>query len=123
MKELASILFHSQTQAHVFHLRVKGVGAYATHKALQKYYETIDGLTDSLVESYQGNHDLVYFDTVDELDNNATLENIISYFEKLAKVIEKLRTNKELQDSWIQNDIDTIVSLLMSTLYKLKNLK
>ena len=42
MEELASILFHSRTQAHVFHLGVSGAGAYAAHKALQKYYENIE---------------------------------------------------------------------------------
>ena len=62
MKELASILLHSQTQGHIFHLRVKGKGSYAAHKALQKYYEGIDGLVDGLVEAYQGKNGLVFFE-------------------------------------------------------------
>ena len=123
MKELASILLHSRTQAHVFHLRVKGKGSYATHIALQAYYEGIIPLVDGLVESYQGNHDLIYFDTVDEIENGATIENITKYFNKLYTVVEKLRKEKDLQDSWIQNDIDTVVSLILSTKYKLENLE
>ena len=88
MKDLASILLHSRTQTHVFHLRVKGKGAYAAHIALQGYYEGIIPLVDGLVEAYQGNHELVYFDTVDEIDNNANIENIIKYFDNLLKIVE-----------------------------------
>jgi len=123
MKDLASILLHSRTQTHVFHLRVKGKGSYAAHIALQGYYEGIIPLIDGLVEAYHGNHDLVYFDTVDEIENGASIENIIKYFDKLYTIVEKLRKEKDLQDSWIQNDIDTVVTLIMSTKYKLSNLE
>jgi DNA-binding ferritin-like protein len=123
MKDLASILLHSRTQAHVFHLRVKGKGSYAAHIALQGYYEGIVPLVDGLVEAYQGNHELIYFDTVDELDNNAGIENIIKYFDNLLKIVEKLRKHKDLIDTWIQNEIDTVSSLILSTKYKLENLE
>lgn len=123
MKELASILLHSQTQAHIFHLRVKGKGSYAAHKALQKYYEGIDGLVDGLVEAYQGKNGLVFFDSVEDLDNNATIENIIKYFIKLITIVDKLRKDKDLEDSFFQNEIDNIVVLLYTTKYKLENLE
>ena len=123
MKDLASILLHSQTQTHIYHLRVKGNGSYAAHKALQKYYESIDLLVDMLVESYQGKNGLVYFDQVDEIDNNASIENILKYFDKLISIIDKLRKGKELEDSFIHNQIDAVVDLLYSTKYKLENLE
>jgi DNA-binding ferritin-like protein len=123
MKDLASILLHSQTQTHIYHLRVKGNGSYAAHKALQKYYESIDLLVDMLVESYQGKNGLVYFDQVDEIDNNASIENILKYFDKLISIIDKLRKGKELEDSFIQNQIDAVVDLVYSTKYKLENLE
>lgn len=123
MKDLASILLHSQTQTHIYHLRVKGNGSYAAHKALQKYYESIDSLVDMLVESYQGKNGLVYFDQVDEIDNNASIENILKYFDKLISIVDKLRKGKELEDSFIQNQIDAVVDLLYSTKYKLENLE
>jgi DNA-binding ferritin-like protein len=123
MKDLASILLHSQTQTHIYHLRVKGSGSDAAHKALQKYYESIDLLVDMLVESYQGKNGLVYFDQVDEIDNNASIENILKYFDKLISIIDKLRKGKELEDSFIQNQIDAVVDLVYSTKYKLENLE
>ncbi len=34
MEQLASLLLHSRTQAHSFHVGVKGVGALSAHLAL-----------------------------------------------------------------------------------------
>jgi DNA-binding ferritin-like protein len=122
MEQLASLFFHSRTQAHVFHLGVKGPGSFAAHSALQSYYEDIVPLIDGLVESYQGKNGLIKFQVVNGIDNNCDIKNIISYFEKLCKALEKLRKDDKLQDSWIQNDIDNIATLLYSTKYKLENL-
>jgi hypothetical protein len=122
MNKLASVLLHSRTQAHVFHLRVSGPGSYAAHLALQAYYEGIIPLLDGLIEAYQGKNGLIMFENIDELSNNATIDHIVEYFDKILLIIEKVRVDKDLQDSHIQNDIDTIVTLLYSTKYKLENL-
>jgi len=123
MEELASILMHSRTQAHVFHLGVSGPGAYAAHKALQKYYEDIVDLIDGLVESYQGKYGLIKFKPVVNLDNNCDGANIVAYFDKLIQIVCALRQAPNLQDSFIQNEIDNVVNLLYSTKYKLVNLQ
>ena len=123
MEELASILFHSRTQAHVFHLGVSGAGAYAAHIALQGYYEEIVGLTDSLVESYQGKNGLIEFKPVMGLDNNCDTRNIIAYFDKICAIVRTLRQAPDLADSYLQNQIDTVEDLIYSTKYKLVNLQ
>jgi hypothetical protein len=123
MEELASILFHSQTQAHVFHLGVSGAGAYAAHKALQKYYENIDGIVDGLVESYQGKNGLIEFKPVMGLDNNCDTRNIIAYFDKICAIVRTLRQAPDLADSFLQNQIDNVEDLIYSTKYKLVNLQ
>jgi len=123
MEQLASLFFHSRTQAHIFHLGVKGPGSFAAHTALQEYYEGIVDLIDGLVETYQGKNGLIKFQSVNSIDNNCDIKNIISYFEKLCVALNKLRKDSKLQDSWIQNDIDNIASLLYSTKYKLVNLQ
>ena len=123
MEELASILFHSRTQAHVFHLGVSGAGAYAAHVALQGYYEEIVGLTDGLVESYQGKNGLIEFKPVMGLDNNCDTRNIIAYFDKLCAIVRTLRQAPDLACSYIQNQIDGVEELLYSTKYKLINLQ
>jgi len=122
MEELASLFMHSRTQAHVFHLRVKGPGSYAAHKALQAYYKGIIPLLDLIIENYQGKNGIIEFQDVDGIDNNAAIENIIKYFSKLIEALEKLRKGEKLQSSSIQNQIDTIDELLSSTKYKLENL-
>jgi DNA-binding ferritin-like protein len=123
MEELASILLHSQTQTHVFHLGVSGPGAYAAHKALQKYYENIDGIVDGLVESYQGKNGLIQFKQVSGIDNNCDTRNIIAYLDKICMVVKTLRQSPELSDSYIQNQIDNVEDLIYSTKYKLVNLQ
>mgnify|MGYP000925053131 CR=1 FL=1 len=48
MEQLASIFFHSRTQAHAFHLETRGPGSLAIHLALNTYYDEIVGLMDGL---------------------------------------------------------------------------
>jgi DNA-binding ferritin-like protein len=122
MIELISLLLHSRTQSQVFHWRVTNTGSYAAHAALQVYYENIVGILDGIVESYQGKYGIQQFKSVNGLDNDASIENIISYFEKLDKFVASRRKSDDLNHSFIQNEIDNIELLLNSTLYKLKNL-
>jgi len=123
MEELASILMHSRTQAHVFHLGVSGPGAYAAHMALGTYYDEIVDLVDGLVESYQGKYGLIKFKPVINLDNNCDGANIVAYFDKLIQIVCALRQAPNLSDSFIQNEIDNVMNLLYSTKYKLVNLQ
>lgn len=121
MEELASLLLQSRTQVHSFHLGVRGVGSHSAHLALGDYYDSIGDLIDGLVEVYQGKEGLIQLSGIGVLDKNNDIKNIIKYFETLCNMVAKLRQNPKLQDSWIQNDIDTVVSLLYRTKYKLVN--
>jgi DNA-binding ferritin-like protein len=123
MEQLASLLLHSRTQTHSFHLGVKGVGSFSAHLALGNYYDTIGGLVDGVIEAYQGQYGLIKLQPVSGLDTNNDIKNVIAYFDKLITVVAKLRKDEKLQMSWLQNDIDTIVTLLYSTKYKLVNLQ
>jgi DNA-binding ferritin-like protein len=123
LEQLASLLLHSRTQTHSFHVGVKGVGSFSAHIALGNYYDTIGGLVDGLVEAYQGQYGLIKLQPVSGLDTNNDIKNIIGYFDKLIAVVAKLRKDEKLQMSWLQNDIDTVVTLLYSTKYKLVNLQ
>jgi hypothetical protein len=116
--DMIATLLHSQTQVHIFHLQTK---TYSEHKALQNYYEGIDGLVDSIVESYQGKYEIITgYKTIKTVDYKST-EQVISYFKELDENIEKNRTS--VKESYIQNQIDTVQELIYSTLYKLKFLK
>ncbi len=121
MTDLLSMLLHSRNQAHVFHLRVSPKGL-APHLALQSYYEGIVPLIDELAEGYQGMMDLIEFKSVKGIDNDASIDNIISYFDTLLKFIQNERKSEEASASWIQNEIDNIEKLIYQTMYKLKHL-
>lgn len=123
MEQLASLLLHSRTQTHSFHLGQRGVGSLSAHLALGAYYDTIGGIVDGLVEAYQGQYGLIKLQPVSGLDTNNDLKNVIAYFDKLIQAVAKLRKDEKLQMSWLQNDIDTVVTLLYSTKYKLVNLQ
>jgi hypothetical protein len=117
-KDMVSILLHSQTQVHIFHLQTK---SYSEHKALQKYYEGIDALVDGLIESYQGKYDVItQYNSIKNEDYKSN-EQVIKYFKALDLMIEKNR--KEVKESFIQNQIDTVQELINSTVYKLRFLK
>lgn len=123
MERIASMFFHSRTQAHIFHTRVTGPGSFAAHAALQAYYEGIIPLIDGLVETYQGQYGLIEYKEVNGVDNDASKENMVRYFDNLSKFLAKERKEPKLQSSWIQNDLDQIATLLYSTKYKLTNLQ
>jgi hypothetical protein len=114
IEEMASALMASQTQAHIFHLQTK---SYAEHKSLQKFYEGVDGLMDSLIESYQGQFGIIENYKSLPISKYEGKEQIVSYFEDLMSLIEK---NREGLPSHLQNIVDTIVELITSTLYKIK---
>ena len=116
--ELMSLLLHSQTQVHTFHLQTK---TYSEHKSLQKYYEEIDDLLDGLVESYQGKYSILkgYKNyTIEDYKDSTTT---INYFKDLCDKVIDLRDC--CKDSYIQNQIDNVCQLINSTLYKLRFLK
>jgi len=117
-KDMVSILLHSQTQVHIFHLQTK---SYSEHKALQGYYEGIDALVDGVIESYQGKYDVVTGYNSIKTEDYKSSEQIIKYFKALDSMVEKNR--KSVKESYIQNQIDTIQELIYSTLYKLRFLK
>ena len=103
------------SKVHIFHL---GTKSYAEHKALQGYYEGVDALTDGLIESYQGKYGLL---TNYKSYKNQSYKNknqVLKYFTGLLNTIEEKRDCCD--DSYIQNQIDTVQELIYSTMYKLK---
>ena len=116
--KLISYLLHSRTQAHVYHLQTP---SFAAHKALNDYYDSIVDLTDGLVESFQGKYGIITGYSNFGLMEYQSCEAIQEYFRALNTTIELLR--QDIPDSYIQNQIDGVIELIQSTLYKLKFLK
>jgi hypothetical protein len=116
--DMVSRILHSRNQVHVFHLQTE---SYAEHKALNDYYDSIGDLYDGLVESYQGKYGIITNVKSFEIESYESNQQVISYFTTLSNEIESKRTSVE--DSYLQNQIDTVLELIFSTLYKLRFLK
>jgi DNA-binding ferritin-like protein len=117
--QFISTLFASRTQAHIFHLQTN---SFAAHKALNEYYDEIVDLVDGIAESIQGKYGIISgYSNVDLMEGN-DCDNVIKYFRALEVYVERARQTMP-QDSYIQNQIDEVVALIVSTIYKLKFLK
>ena len=121
--KFVSKLFESREMAHVYHLQITGEGSYAGHKALDEYYNGILDLIDELIETYQGQYDIIEHYDMINTDGTKSVDKI-QYFIDLAEFIKSTRKVAFLEeDSHLQNIIDEAVGLIYRTLYKLKNLK
>ena len=108
-------LFLARDVAHSVHLNTR---SYAKHKALQEFYEGIVGLADDFAEAYQGRHGLIGPITLQTAKKNG---NIIEFLQDSLDDVEANRYKVcEEKDTAIQNIIDEIVGLYLSTQYKLK---
>lgn len=118
--EFIAIIRNSATVAHLMHLQVFGAGSFAKHNALGEYYAAIPDLIDSVAEAIQGRYQtiiMIYPSTL-----QITLGNPLTYLRNLSAYVEEAR--KDLpQDSEIQNEIDSIATLIDHTSYKLKFLE
>lgn len=116
MEDLLSVLIHSVNQTHVFHLQTK---SFSEHKALNKYYDSIGDIVDTLAEAYQGKYGILKYKNVSKIEQYESKEQLIEYFNKILKIIEKARP---IKDSFIENIVQEVETLIYSTLYKLKYL-
>jgi len=96
--------------------------SFAAHKALNEYYDEIVGIVDGIAESIQGKYGIITgYSNVDLMEGN-DCNGVIKYFMALEMYVERARQTMP-QDSYIQNQIDEVVALIVSTIYKLKFLK
>ena len=116
--EMVCNILHSRNQAHVFHLQTQ---SFAEHKALNDYYDGVVDLFDGIVESYQGKYGIIKNFKTFKINQYKNKNKTISYFESLLDIIENNRDS--VDDTYIQNQIDTVQELINSTIYKLKYLK
>jgi hypothetical protein len=116
--EMVCNILHSRNQAHVFHLQTQ---SFAEHRALNNYYDGVVDLFDGIIESYQGKYGIIKNFKTFKIEQYKNCKKTISYFEKLLDIIDENR--ESIEDTYIQNQIDTVQELINSTIYKLKFLK
>lgn len=114
-------LMNAATSFHKLHLKVTGIGSFASHKALNELYDALPGHADDLAEGFQGACEklLTYEDSAPKILNS--VEEALSYTRDLCQQVNSLQA--VMPYSEIVNDLDTIKSTMNSIKYKLLFLK
>ena len=113
--DFVGTLFLARDVAHSVHLNTR---SFSKHSALNSFYDEVVELADKFAEAYQGRHGLI--GPISLMSAKKTT-NIIEFLEDSLADIEKMRYEVvEKTDTALQNIIDEIVGLYLSTLYKLK---
>jgi len=113
--DFVGMLFLARDVAHSVHLNTR---SFSKHMALGAFYDGIIDLADKFAEVYQGKHGLI---GPISLMNARKTSNIVEFLQDQVDEIEKVRYEVvDKTETALQNIIDEIVGLYLSTLYKLK---
>ena len=113
--DFIGMLFLARDVTHSVHLNTR---SYAKHKALNGFYDEIIELADGFAEAYQGRYGLI--GPISLMSAKKT-GNIIEFLENQLEEIEAGRYDVcKREDTPLQNLIDGIIELYLSTLYKLR---
>ncbi len=113
--DFVGILFLARDVTHSVHLNTR---SYSKHKALNKFYDEIIEAADDFAEAYQGRHGLI--GPISLMSAKKT-SNIIEFLEGQLAEIESVRYDVcDKADTSMQQLIDNIIQLYLSTLYKLR---
>ena len=116
--EMVSKLRFSVEQTQVYHWQSQSL---SEHKALNRYYDGIPDIVDGIVESYQGKYGIQKGYKLFEVRDYSTPEEVINFLKPLDADVEMLR--QSIKETYIQNQIDNVLQLIETTVYKLENLK
>jgi len=113
--DFVGILFLARDVAHSVHLNTR---SFSKHMALNSFYDEVIELADKFAEAYQGRHGLIGPISLMSAKKNG---NIVEFLEESLSEIEDMRYKVcDKSDTPLQNIIDEIIGLYLSTLYKLK---
>ena len=116
IEELIAKVFRTRNQAHLSHWKTK---SYAEHQALGSFYDELIDLLDKLVEACQGSKSIIGHVNLECKDESV---EIIKMLTDDANWISKNRSKIAHGVPALENIIDEVVGLYLTTLYKLKNL-
>lgn len=113
VEELITKMFEARNAAHLAHWKTK---SYSAHVALGDYYDNLIDTLDKYIEAHQGALGVIG-EVPGEVENaSKTIHDNIIW---LTKNREKVAQNVPA----LENILDELTSLHMSTLYKLENLR
>lgn len=117
----ATELMNAASSFHKLHLKVKGSGSFAAHKALNELYDALPGHADTLIEGYQGAAEKILdYSEVSPKTLN-TVEEAIGYLREMYQMVNGLQA--KMPYSELVNSLDTLKDTINSAKYKLLFLK
>lgn len=116
---LVGLLFLSRDLAHRAHLKAKGVGSDAAHRALGAFYDAVVDQADNFAELYQG----CYLTLLDIPLMTANTEDMVKLLSDNITWIKANRNKVCDGDTCLANTLDDILALHYRTRYKLTYLK
>lgn len=114
-EELIARVFGTRNHANLEHWKTK---SYAQHQALGGFYEEVISILDRFIEAYIG---LGY--EVKELPKHTLKDTVLKCLIDDAKWIAENREKLAESVEALENILDELVALYLTTIYKLKNLK
>jgi DNA-binding ferritin-like protein len=118
IEELVARVFYARNVAHFEHWRAQGVGGYARHKALGKFYDDVIDALDTLIEAYQGAFELIGNVPAPKTKADDILLLLIEDAEWIEKNHEKICKGNRA----VANLVDGVTGVYLPTIYKLRNL-
>ena len=113
--DFVGMLFLARDVAHSVHLNTR---SFSKHMALNTFYDEVIEHADKFAEAYQGRHGLMGQVT---LQSPKKTGNIVQFLEESLAEVESMRYDVVPKtDTSLQQLIDNIVELYLTTLYKLK---
>lgn len=112
IEDLISKVFASRNAAHLAHWNTR---SFAEHMALGDFYDGVIDLLDKLVEAYQG-----YYGLVGDVPTGSSKPDIKAQLTLDAAWINQNRTKIAKGVASLENIVDEISDLYLTTLYKLK---
>lgn len=116
IEELVARVFKTRNQVHLAHWKTK---SYAEHQALGSFYDDVIDILDRAVEAIQGSKGIIGH--VDLSCKDESVE-IIKCLSEDANWISKNRAKIAGSVPAVENIIDELVGVYLSTIYKVKNL-
>jgi len=119
--ECVTELMNAATAFHKLHLKVTGLGSFASHTALNDLYDALPGHADMIAEGFQGAAEKLLDCTDSAPRSLKTIEEAVSYLRELSSKINNLQSVMPYTE--IVNNLDVIKDTINTAKYKLIFLK
>lgn len=107
------------SQVRIYHWQSFG---YAEHTALGSYYDTMSGLIDGFVESYQGQFGRVFVDVSKVELEDMKEYSIINYINDTARWLREFKRKLNDSDAYNTNALQNMLDEMVGETDKLKYL-